>query len=118
MSWVGVHTWKASARVTSMEADIEQLIAFRDKQMEQCSKLQTELVDKVTTQLKGVFETLLGQIVLQQTKDLAEINKNLALIAQSHDTLEDKVAEISERINRRHLNDSGMRRRHSDMTGD
>lgn len=145
LAFVAKHSWKASARVTAMKAehvatgkrlaalevelesvpskvhslrvDVDAL-GVRVKEHEtRCSSLQKELAAGLTTSLNTAFESMLSASALASSKELGEINKNLALIAQSHEKLEEQVNRISDKVDRRFVfnpNDNGMRRRASD----
>lgn len=147
LAFVGKHSWKASAKVTAMkvaaeaaekrltelEKDLEEVPAkvgamqsdldalkTRLKEHEtRCSSLQKELSSGLTLSLKTAFESMLSASALASAKELGEINKNLALIAQSHEKLEEQVNRISDKVDRRYMfnpNDNEMRRRSTDAS--
>lgn len=122
LAFVGVNSWKASAKMTRFEDRVKALEAFKDAQIEQCAQMQNRLAEHLQLVLRDSFKDMLNGYVSEQTKELAEISKNIALLAQSHATTQAQFAELLVE-HKKYLRpvfgaDDSFRRRRSDMQKD
>lgn len=114
--WIGKNTWKASSTITEMKADIAQLQAIAASHEAKCKVMQSELAASLTASLKSAFDSMQSETVLDHTKELAEINKNLALLAQRNESLGEQVSKLADKVDKIYVGgvDSGLRRRSTD----
>lgn len=127
-------TWAVAAKTKDIEAQLDQakkdsvhnadrIKMLEDAQVSQqafCEKQQDQLTKAITASICASVKEMLSTDVLRQTKEIAEINKNIALIAQSQEMTKDDITEIFARLNNwkrtgSTSNDTGLRRRYIDF---
>lgn len=127
-------TWAVAAKTKGFEAQIEQLNkkheqgesrirVLEEAQVSQqafCERQQEQLTKAITASICASVKEMLSSDVLRQTKEIGEINKNLALIAQSQEMTKEDITEIFARLNNWKRvgvssNDTGQRRRYVDF---
>lgn len=97
LAWVGIKSYSVGGTVSEFKNDIKNLKERLDVREEQCPKLQEALFEKLSNMLYSSIDKNINVVVLEQTKVLGEMSKQLALLAQSHDLLTQKVSELSNR---------------------
>lgn len=118
LAWVGVKSYSVGGAVSEFKSDLKVLKDRLDDREEQCPKLQEALFERLSNMLYSSIDKNINVVVLEQTKVLGEMSKQLALLAQSHDLLTQKVSELSNRtITVKNPNDTGQRRRVTDLVG-
>ena len=97
-------------------SDLKNLKVKFEEREEQCPKLQEALFERLSSMLYSSIDKNINVVVLEQTKVLGEMSKQMALLAQSHDLLTQKVSELSNRtITIKNPSDNGQRRRVTDL---
>ena len=118
LAWVGVKSYTVGGTVSEFKSDLKTLKERLDGREEQCPKLQEALFEKLSNMLYSSIDKNINVVVLEQTKVLGEMSKQMALLAQSHDLLTQKVSDLSNRtITVKNPNDTGQRRRVTDLEG-
>lgn len=118
LAWVGVKSYTVGGAVSEFKSDLKTMKERLDAREEQCPKLQEALFERLSSMLYSSIDKNINVVVLEQTKVLGEMSKQLALLAQSHDLLTQKVSELSNRtITVKNPNDTGQRRRVTDLVG-
>lgn len=97
LAWVGIKSYSVGGTVSEFKNDIKNLKERLDVREEQCPKLQEALFKKLSNMLYSSIDKNINVVVLEQTKVLGEMSKQMALLAQSHDLLIQKVFELSNR---------------------
>lgn len=116
LAWVGVKSYSVGGAVSEFKSDLKVLKDRLDDREEQCPKLQEALFERLSNMLYSSIDKNINVVVLEQTKVLGEMSKQLALLAQSHELLTQKVSELSNRtITVKNTSDSGQRRRVTDL---
>ena len=119
LAWVGVKSYTVGGTVSDFKGELKNLKERLDGREEQCPKLQEALFERLSNMLYSSIDKNINVVVLEQTKVLGEMSKQMALLAQSHDLLTQKVADLSNRtITVKNPNDTGQRRRVTDLVGD
>ena len=118
LAWIGVKSYTVGGTVSEFKSDLKTLKERLDEREEQCPKLQEALFEKLSNMLYSSIDKNINVVVLEQTKVLGEMSKQMALLAQSHDLLTQKVSDLSNRtITVKNPNDTGQRRRVTDLVG-
>lgn len=119
LGFVGLNSWKASAKMTSFEARVKSLEDFKESQAEQCSLMQERLAEHLQLVLEASFKDMLNGYVAAQTKELSEISKNIALLAQANTVTQAQFAELllehKKYVRPIFNSDDTFRRRRTDM---
>ena len=116
LAWIGVKSYTVGGAVSEFKSDLKNLKVKFEEREEQCPKLQEALFERLSSMLYSSIDKNINVVVLEQTKVLGEMSKQLALLAQSHDLLTQKVSELSNRtITVKNPNDTGQRRRVTDL---
>ena len=119
LAWIGVKSYTVGGAVSDFKGELKNLKERLDVREEQCPKLQEALFEKLSNMLYSSIDKNINVVVLEQTKVLGEMSKQMALLAQSHDLLTQKVSDLSSRtITVKNPNDTGQRRRVTDLVGD
>lgn len=94
VGWAYKILWSNSKELSAMSvrvANTETRISETERDVEEsrntCSVLQKQLADNISESLKRVFEGALSKEIMDQNKELASINQNIALLAQRYDSL-------------------------------
>lgn len=118
LAWIGVKSYTVGGAVSEFKSDLKNLKVKFEEREEQCPKLQEALFERLSSMLYSSIDKNINVVVLEQTKVLGEMSKQMALLAQSHDLLTQKVSELSNRtITVKNPNDTGQRRRVTDLVG-
>lgn len=118
LAWIGVKSYTVGGTVSDFKGELKNLKERLDGREEQCPKLQEALFEKLSNMLYSSIDKNINVVVLEQTKVLGEMSKQMALLAQSHDLLTQKVSDLSNRtITVKNPNDTGQRRRVTDLVG-
>ena len=118
LAWIGVKSYTVGGTVSDFKGELKNLKERLDGREEQCPKLQEALFERLSSMLYSSIDKNINVVVLEQTKVLGEVSKQMALLAQSHDLLTQKVSELSNRtITVKNPNDTGQRRRVTDLVG-
>ena len=116
LAWIGVKSYTVGGTVSDFKGELKNLKERLDGREEQCPKLQEALFEKLSNMLYSSIDKNINVVVLEQTKVLGEMSKQMALLAQSHDLLTQKVSELSNRtITIKNPSDNGQRRRLTDF---
>ena len=116
LAWVGVKSYTVGGTVSEFKSDLKNLKVKFEEREEQCPKLQEALFERLSSMLYSSIDKNINVVVLEQTKVLGEMSKQMALLAQSHDLLTQKVSELSNRtITIKNPSDNGQRRRLTDF---
>ena len=118
LAWIGVKSYTVGGAVSEFKSDLKNLKVKFEEREEQCPKLQEALFERLSNMLYSSIDKNINVVVLEQTKVLGEMSKQMALLAQSHDLLTQKVSDLSNRtITVKNPNDTGQRRRVTDLVG-
>ena len=118
LAWIGVKSYTVGGAVSEFKSDLKNLKVKFEEREEQCPKLQEALFERLSSMLYSSIDKNINVVVLEQTKVLSEMSKQMALLAQSHELLTQKVSELSNRtITVKNPNDTGQRRRVTDLVG-
>lgn len=118
LAWVGVKSYTVGGTVSDFKGELKNLKERLDGREEQCPKLQEAMFERLSNMVYSSIDKNINVVVLEQTKVLGDMSKQLALLAQSHDLLTQKVSELSNRtITVKNPNDTGQRRRVTDLVG-
>ena len=118
LAWIGVKSYTVGGTVSDFKGELKNLKERLDGREEQCPKLQEAMFERLSNMVYSSIDKSINVVVLEQTKVLGEMSKQLALLAQSHDLLTQKVSELSNRtITVKNPNDTGQRRRVTDLVG-
>ena len=118
LAWIGVKSYTVGGAVSEFKSDLKNLKVKFEEREEQCPKLQEALFERLSSMLYSSIDKNINVVVLEQTKVLGEMSKQMALLAQSHDLLTQKVSDLSNRtITVKNPNDTGQRRRVTDLVG-
>lgn len=118
LAWIGVKSYTVGGTVSDFKGELKNLKERLDGREEQCPKLQEALFERLSSMLYSSIDKNINVVVLEQTKVLGEMSKQMALLAQSHDLLTQKVSELSNRtITIKNPSDNGQRRRVTDLVG-
>lgn len=113
--WVGVKSYKVGGAVSDFKGELKILKVRVDDRERDCPQMQEALFERLSNILHSSIDKNISSIVLEQTKVLGEMSKQLALLSQSHDELTKKVSELGgRRMLFKHPADTGMRRRLTD----
>ena len=116
LAWVGVKSYTVGGTVSDFKGELKNLKERLDGREEQCPKLQEAMFERLSNMVYSSIDKNINVVVLEQTKVLGDMSKQLALLAQSHDLLTQKVSELSNRtITVKNPNDTGQRRRVTDL---
>lgn len=101
------------ARDVSNEARIGVLEKAREDQTIFCNRQKEELLAALQKEICNIVKLAIKDLLLDQKDRVASLDKNIALIAQSHEQMEKHIEEIFNRLNRRDTDHSqGQDRRH------
>lgn len=118
LAWIGVKSYTVGGTVSDFKGELKNLKERLDGREEQCPKLQEAMFERLSNMVYSSIDKSINVVVLEQTKVLGDMSKQLALLAQSHDLLTQKVSELSNRtITVKNPNDTGQRRRVTDLVG-
>lgn len=110
LAWIGVKSYTVGGTVSDFKGELKNLKERLDGREEQCPKLQEAMFERLSNMVYSSIDKSINVVVLEQTKVLGDMSKQLALLAQSHDLLTQKVSELSNRtITVKNPNDTGQR---------
>jgi len=113
-------TWAASRKVTMLEAKeamqddrLDAFDRFRTDQITFCARQKDDLLAALQKEICNIVKIAIKDLLLDQKDRVASLDKNIALIAQSHEQMEKHIEEIFNRLNRRDTDHNpGQDRRH------
>lgn len=116
LAWIGVKSYTVGGTVSDFKGELKNLKERLDGREEQCPKLQEAMFERLSNMVYSSIDKSINVVVLEQTKVLGDMSKQMALLAQSHDLLTQKVSELSNRtITIKNPSDNGQRRRVTDL---